>query len=82
MSKYLKFQATLKELERQGWIMVKDDTVTILNHAAEVKERLMQTQWGALLLMGGRQGIGLEPETPPATLDGRLERGTEIKGVK
>ena len=34
------------------------------------------------LLIGGRQGIGLEPETPLATLDGRLERGAEIKGVE
>ena len=52
MSKYLKFQATLKALEREGLIMVKDDEVTILGNAERVKERLMQTQWGALLLVG------------------------------
>ncbi len=32
--------------------MVKDDEVTILGNAERVKERLMQTQWGALLLVG------------------------------
>ena len=52
MSKFIQFQATLKALEREGLIMVKDDTVTILGNATEVKDRLMETQWGALLLMG------------------------------
>ena len=52
MSKFIKFQQELRALEREGLIMVKDDTVTILGNAERVKERLMQTQWGALLLMG------------------------------
>ena len=51
MSKFLQFQATLKALEREGLIMVKDDKVTILGSAGEVKDRLMETQHGALLLM-------------------------------
>ena len=52
MSKFIQFQQTLKAFEREGLILVKDDRVTILNRTEEVKRRLMQTQWGTLLLMG------------------------------
>lgn len=52
MSKYHQFQDTLDSLERRGVIEIKDDMMTILKNEAEVKNRLMETQWGAMLLMG------------------------------
>ena len=51
MSKLHQFRDTLDSLERQGLIEIHDDTMTILRNEAEVKDRLLQTQWGALLLM-------------------------------
>ena len=52
MSKLHQFRDTLDSLERQGLIEIHDDTMTILRNETEVKDRLLQTQWGALLLMG------------------------------
>ena len=62
MSKLYRFRQDLKGLESRGWIKIEGDVVTILSHQAEVKDWLMQTQWGALLLMGamGVEGDNVE----------------------
>ena len=60
MSKYHIFKTHLQQLEHLGWIEIKGDEMTILSHGEEVKNRLMQTQWGALLLMGALPDAGVE----------------------